>query len=119
MASGINGAGQIVGSYYDAKGNEHGYLYSKANGWSTIGCTVPNGITNNRQVICMGGSYNYVYLYDVAHGTTQQIPCIGDPDPGGGCPRGVFFESVNDNAVLVGTYQVGASLSGCYGTPNP
>ncbi len=69
--SGINGLGQVVGFYQDATGLSHGFLWSQADGYSTIDYrgnpgvlgTYLYSINNNGQILGVEGDAQYPFLY--------------------------------------------------------
>ena len=115
-ADGINNADQVVGSYTDASGQVHAFLYSGGtftnfDDPSASGKTVAEGINNNGQV---------VGYYSDASGQVHGFLDIGglfttidDPLATGG----TYANGINDEGQIVGTYYDASGSHGFLATP--
>jgi probable HAF family extracellular repeat protein len=120
VANGINARGQIVGTYADASGAQHGFLRSDGhyttlddpNAGGANGGTVANGINDRGQVVGSyvdGGGAQHGFLLSGGQYTT-----LDDPNGDG---TGTFATGINDSGQVVGLYfgaggQHGFVLSG-------
>jgi probable HAF family extracellular repeat protein len=101
--TGINGSGEIVGYYYDAMLNAHGFLYAGGK-FTTIDFpgarnTYPYGINNAGEIVGYyedGTRYDHGFLYAGGNFTTFDVPGPGTY-PGG----------INDFGEIVGYYYDG------------
>lgn len=115
IAAGVNNLGQIVGSYIDANGKSHGFLYYNYN-YTTIdnplgvGATTLNGINNYGAIV---GSY--LDSTGMSHGFTYnngQYQQIDDPLAN---TNGTRLNSINDSGAITGAYvDASNNLQGFY-----
>ena len=102
-ADGINNAGTIVGTYYDASGNAHGYLYS---GISFTSLNDPNAGPAGTFAYGINASSLIVGYYadsgNVPHGFSYNGSFTTMDDPAGA--NGTIAEAVNAAGVMVGAY---------------
>ena len=101
--TGINASGQVVGNYFDNKGNEHGFLYSGGS-YTTIDDPLATnsgnvaGINDARQIV---GSYSprpgksYGFLYSGGSYTTINDPLAENAGNAVG---------INDAGRIIGNY---------------
>jgi probable HAF family extracellular repeat protein len=117
VASGINAAGAIVGSYYDATGN-HGFLKAGAS-FITIddplappGQTFAAGINNPGQIVgsYFDGTADHIFIDDGGIFTTID-------DLGGIVVGTIYAAGINDAGQIVGTYADDIGDHGFVATP--
>ncbi len=116
-ATGINDAGQIIGSYYvtdiNPAGHSVGFVFDFASGtYTTLSdpaarylTTIPSGINNLGQIVGNYLDYNYQvqgFLFDPASGT---YTTLSDPAYTGGLGYyGTYAQSINDAGQIAGYY---------------
>jgi probable HAF family extracellular repeat protein len=104
-AFGINNCGDVVGFYFDANGNQHGFLFNKKDGFKTIdvpgaAATSLFGINDERDVVG-GWSDNSGILHGVLIRGEKLVP-INFP---GGVDTVAF--GINNEGDVVGAYDLG------------
>ena len=109
-ASGINNAGQVVGSYTASNGNEYGFLYGGGT-YTTIddplanGFTVAQGINSTGQIVGYYGNNSGAHGFLLSGGTYFTI---SNPS----ATTGTFAEGINDSGQIVGYYADGTGTHG-------
>ena len=73
VAEGINNSGEVAGLYFDANGNEHGFVLSTKGVYTTI--DVPGSVSTG--VFSINAEGQIVGSYDDAHGVTHGF--VGTP----------------------------------------
>jgi probable HAF family extracellular repeat protein len=117
FASGINDAGQIVGSYLDSANRGHAFLYS-GGVWTTLddpaagatGVTSASAINDQGQIVgtFRDGTGNHGFLYSGGTWTTLDDPfahsSVDNP-----FPHSTIATGINDAGQIVGTYKDSAN----------
>jgi hypothetical protein len=123
VASGINNAGDIGGSYAPSSGaTQLGFLdiggtFYSLDDPNSNGFTVPLGINNNGEIV---GDYQgatgpiHGFIYNLSSNTWQTID-----DPDASNTGSTTVSSTNDSGVLVGYYSDGTSTNGFLATKVP
>ncbi len=104
----INSSRQIVGGYFDAAGNEHGFLYD-ADQYYPLDCpgfinSQVNGIDDDGRVVgfCDDGVTTVAAIYDGTVLTLFQCPGAAN----------TVATAINSNGVVVGAYDTPATTHG-------
>ena len=124
IASGINNAGDIVGSYVPSSGSatQLGFLdiggtFYSLDDPNSNGFTVPNGINNMDEIV---GVYQAAtgpiqgFIYNLSSNTWQTID-----DPNASSASATFVTGINDMGDLVGYYSDGTDTNGFLAKPVP
>jgi len=96
---GINGQGQMVGEYQTSDGNYHGFVYSLADGWTTLDYpgainTYLLGVNSNGGILGEALTPALVFfLYSSGQFTNLSLPYFNDND---------IAQNLNDYADIVG-----------------
>jgi probable HAF family extracellular repeat protein len=101
---GIDSAGDVVGYYEDASGNNHGFLlsngiYTTIDYPGSIGPTFAFGINDLGQIVgdtTVSGGTTVAFIYDVDRGTFKTFSYPGSPQ--------TFATEINNLGVIVGYY---------------
>jgi probable HAF family extracellular repeat protein len=122
-ASGINDSGQIVGSFDDAAGITHGFLYSRGSFTEiddpSASCpfvrpcgTSPSGINSSGEIVggfeqAQGpyGQSGHGFLFSDGSYTTIDFPGAGE---------GTTASGINDRGQLVGDFSITPFDAGCF-----
>jgi probable HAF family extracellular repeat protein len=113
FATGINAAGQVVGSYTDASGDSHGFIYA-GGGYANFddpnagngGDTLPDGINNLGQIV---GTYiNFPQEYGFIK-IGNSYPTIINPN---NVNNATLAHGINSSGEVVGEYTDAAGTHG-------